>query len=129
MVSAYSIGCLLSPFPAISRRFVIRARVGDDIHDLCGLLIALATLDALCWIMSLIVSLMASSSYNVLNWLCWNSIFFYPIRVASILSHQFFISSYSSCLMLLTTSMWSLPELTWLMTVTSVTISGLFIRM
>ena len=35
------IRCLLSPFPAISRRFVISARVGDDILDLCGLLIAL----------------------------------------------------------------------------------------
>ena len=32
--------CLLSPFLAISRRFVIRARVGDDILNLCGLLIA-----------------------------------------------------------------------------------------
>ena len=47
-ISAYSIRCLLSPFPAISRRFVIRARVGVDILDLCGLLIALATPDALC---------------------------------------------------------------------------------
>ena len=49
-ISAYSIRCLLSPFPAIYRRFVIRALVGDDILDLCGLLIALATLDSLCWI-------------------------------------------------------------------------------
>ena len=47
-ISAYSIRCLLSPCPAISRRFVIRARVGDDILDFCGLLVALATLDALC---------------------------------------------------------------------------------
>ena len=51
-ISAYSIRCLLSPFSAISRRFVIRARVGGDIIDCCGLLIVLATLDALCWIMS-----------------------------------------------------------------------------
>ena len=45
-ISAYSIRCILSEFPATSRRVVIRARVGDDILDLCGLLIALATLDA-----------------------------------------------------------------------------------
>ena len=47
-ISAYSILCLLSPFPAICRRFVIRARVVDDILDLCGLVFALAILDALC---------------------------------------------------------------------------------
>ena len=47
-ISASFIHCLLSPCPAISRRFVIRARGGDDILDLCGLLVALATLDALC---------------------------------------------------------------------------------
>ena len=41
-ISAYSISCLLSPLPAISRRFVIRARVDDDSLDFCGLLIALA---------------------------------------------------------------------------------------
>ena len=51
-ISAYSIRCLLSPFSAIYRRFVIRARVGDDILDLFGLIIAFANLDALCWIMS-----------------------------------------------------------------------------
>ena len=45
-ISAYSIRCLLSSFPAISRRFVIRALVGEDILDFFGLLIALATLDA-----------------------------------------------------------------------------------
>ena len=59
-ISAYSIRCLLSPFPAISRRFVIRACVGDDILDFSGLLIALAILDALCWIMSVMASLMVS---------------------------------------------------------------------
>jgi len=51
-ISAYSIRCLSSPFSAISRRFVIRAIVGDAILGLCGLLIALATTDALCWIVS-----------------------------------------------------------------------------
>ena len=70
-ISAYSIRCLLSPFPAISRRFVIRARVGDDILDFCGLLIALATFDALVgWIVSVMVSLilsMSSSSCSVSN--------------------------------------------------------------
>ena len=39
--SAYSIRCLLSPFPAVSRRFVIRARASDDILDSRGLLIAM----------------------------------------------------------------------------------------
>ena len=43
-IFAYSIRCL-SSFPIISRRFVIRALVGDDILDFNGLLIALATLD------------------------------------------------------------------------------------
>ena len=61
-ISAYSIGCLSSPFSTISRRFVIRACVGDDILDFNGLLIALATLDALCWTMSVMASLMVSMS-------------------------------------------------------------------
>ena len=43
-ISAYFIRCL-SSFHTISRRFVIRALVGDDILDFNGLLIALATLD------------------------------------------------------------------------------------
>ena len=46
-ISAFSIRCLSSPFSTISCRFVIRVRVGDDILDFSGLLIALATLDAL----------------------------------------------------------------------------------
>ena len=73
----------------ISHRFVITACVGDDILDFCGLLIALATLDALCWIIYVMVSLMvlmSSSSCSVSNRFfssSWNSIFFDPIRVAS----------------------------------------------
>ena len=75
-ISAYSIIYLLSPVPAISRRFVTRARVGDDILDLCGLLIALATLDALCWVVSVMVSLMVSMSHS-----SWSSMFsFQPLR-------------------------------------------------
>ena len=90
-ISAYSIRCLLSPFPAISRPFVIRARVGDDILDFCSLLIALATLDALCWVMSMMVSLMvsmSSSSCSVSNRFVnssWISIFFDHIRMTSTL--------------------------------------------
>ena len=61
-ISAYSIRYLSSPFPPISRRFVIRALVGDDILHFCGLLIALAILDALCWIMFVMVSLIVSTS-------------------------------------------------------------------
>ena len=49
-MSAYSICCLSSSFPTVSRRFVIMARVGDDILDLSSLLIVLANIDALCWI-------------------------------------------------------------------------------
>ena len=73
------------------RRFAIRARVGDDILDFSGLLVVLATLDALCWIMSVMVSpmvSMSSSSCSVWNRFLnssWNSIFFGPIRAASTL--------------------------------------------
>ena len=56
----YSLFIKLAPFPAITRRFVIRDLVVDDILYLCGLLIALATLDVLCWIMSVMVSLVVS---------------------------------------------------------------------
>ena len=88
-ISAYSVRCLLSPFPAISRRFDTRARVDDDILDLCGLLIALATLDPQFWIMSLMVSLMvsmSSSSCSLSNRFLnsnWSSNFVDPIRMAS----------------------------------------------
>ena len=98
---AYYIICLLSPFPAISLRFVIKVRVGDDILDFLGLLIALSTLDALCWIMSVMVSLiesMSSGSCSVSNRFLnssWNSIFFDPIRVTSTLGHTFFPNLFS----------------------------------
>ena len=138
-ISAYPIRCLSSPFFTTSRRFGIRARVGDDILDFSDLLIALATLDALCWIMCVMVSLMVSLSSNscsdtnrFLN-LSWNSIFFDPICVASTLGAlliiSFFISTSTSCLMLLIAIVWSLPMLTWLMPVTPVMMSGLFVRM
>ena len=97
-ISAYPIRCLSSPFFTTSRRFGIRARVGDDILDFSDLLIALATLDALCWIMCVMVSLMVSLSSNscsdtnrFLN-LSWNSIFFDPICVASTLGALLIIS-------------------------------------
>ena len=135
-ISAYSIRCLSSPFPTISRRYVIRALGGDDILDFCGLLIALASLDALCWIMSVIVSLresMSSSFCSVSNRFLnssWNSNFVDPICVASTLGGIlviicYFLTSMSS-LMLLITILWSLPVLIWLVTVTSVT---MFVRM
>ena len=47
-IPAYSIRGLSSPFSTISRLFVITDRVGGDIVDFS----ALATLDALCWILS-----------------------------------------------------------------------------
>ena len=96
-ISAYSIRWLCSPFPAVSRRFVISTHIGDHILDLCGLLIVLATIGALCWIMSVMVSLMvsmSSSACSVQNRLLnssWNSIFFGPIRVASTLGRLFVI--------------------------------------
>ena len=135
-ISAHTIRCLSSPFPTISRCFVIRPRVGDDNLDFSGLLIALATLEALCWIMYMMVSRMvsmSSSSSCVLNHrflnLSWNLIFFDPIRVASTLSSLLVINSFLTIstfnMMLLITILWSLPMLIWLMTV----MSGLFARM
>ena len=79
----------LSPFFTISSRLVIRARVGDNILNCSGLMIALATLDALYWIMYVMVSLMVSmsSSCSVSKWFLnssWYSIFFGPICSACI---------------------------------------------
>ena len=115
-ISAYSILCLSLPFFAISRRFVIRARVGDGILGFCCLLIDIVTLDALCWIMSEMVCLMVSMSFSscrvsnrFLN-SSWNSIFVDPIRVASSLGGLFFLSASKSSLMLLISSLWSLPN-------------------
>ena len=88
---------MVLPFSIISHRFVIRACVGDDIIDFSGLLIALATFDALCGIMSVVVSLvvsMSSSSCCVSNRFLnssWNSIFLYPICAASTLGGLFVI--------------------------------------
>ena len=86
--------------------------------------------------MSLMVTLVASTlsdSYSVSNRFIdssWNSIFFDPICAASTLGHQLFsFPSLRSICILLITILWSLPMLTWLMTVTSVTMSGAFIRM
>ena len=79
---------------------------------------------------------MSSSSFSISNRLLnssWNSTFFDPIHVASslfgLLVISFFLSKSMSSLMLLIASLWSFPMLTWLMTVTSVTMSGLFVRM
>ena len=57
---AHSINSLPLLFPAISCPFIIKARVVDNIFDICGLLRALATLNMLCWIMSVMISLMVS---------------------------------------------------------------------
>ena len=79
---------------------------------------------------------MSSSSCRVSNRFLnssWNSIFFDHIRVAytlgGLLVIHFVLSITTSSSMLLITSLWSLSMLTWLMTVTSVTMSGLFVRM
>ena len=122
-------------FTANSRRFIIRARVGDDILDFCGLFISLATLRAVCWITSVMVLLMVSMSPSYcsisnrfLNSSC-NSIFFDPTCVESslggLLVINMFVSTSTSSLMLLITILWSIPLLTWLIIVTSVTMSGL----
>ena len=58
--------------------------------------------------------------------------FFDPIHVVSTLGDllviHFFLSTSTSNLMLLITIVWSLATLTWLMTVTSVMMSGLFVN-
>ena len=63
-ISAYSIRCLSSLFSTIPRRFVIKTRVGDDILDCCGLLIAFANLEAPSWIMYVKDSLIVSMSFR-----------------------------------------------------------------
>ena len=121
-ISGYSIR-LLSPFPAIIRRFIIRAHVDDDILDVCDLLIALATFDALCWIMCVMASLMvsmSSSSCSVSNHFLnssWNSIFVDPIRVASTVGSLLVINCFLSTSKFDVAHNQSLPILTWLMTV------------
>ena len=132
-ISAYSIRCLSSPFCTVFRRDVIRARVNDEILDLSGLLIALVSLHAFYWIVSVMVLLMVSMSFSscVLNQFLnssWNSIFFDSIWAASILGlllviNVFFYTSTSNLIM------WSLPMFTLLMNVTLVTMSGLCVRM
>ena len=98
-IYVYSIRCLLSPIPAILRRFATRAVFVMIIIDFCGLLIALATIDALCWIMSVMVSLMvsmSSGSCSVSNRLLnssWNSIFFYLIHKNKVKA-SFYIAQY-----------------------------------
>ena len=69
---------------------------------------------------------MSSSSCSVSNRFLnssWNSIFFDPICAVSTLGGLlviiFFMSTSTSSLMLLITIMFSLPMLSWLMTVTS----------
>ena len=84
----------------------------------------------------MLISLMlSSSSCSVSNRFLnssWNSIFFDPVCAASTLGGLLvindFLSNSTSNLMLLITRLWSLPMLTWLVTVTSVTMSGLFVR-
>ena len=99
-ISAYSIRCLSLPFPTISCHFIIRACVWYDILNFSSLLIALATLDVLCWIMSVMVLLMVSmlsSSCSVPNQFLnsrWNWIFFDPICVASTLSGLLIINAF-----------------------------------
>ena len=138
-ISAYCIRCLVSPFTASSRRFVIRAGVGDDILDFYCLVIVLATLDALCWIMAEMVSLMVSKASNYCSVAdlflnsSWNSIFFDPICAASTLGGlliiNLFLSASTSSLIFLITGLWSIAVLTWLVTVTYVMMSGLYFRM
>ena len=95
-MSAFSIRCLLTPCSEMFRRFVNRARVGDEILDLCRLLIALAILDALCWIIYVMDSLMVSisSSYcSVSNRFLnssWNS-----TSLILFLWHLLFVASWS----------------------------------
>ena len=137
-ISAYSVRCLSSPFSTISRRFVIRTCVGDDILDFSGLLIALATLDTLCWIMSVVVfswcrcrlfrvvsrigfsiRVGIRSSFILFVWYLflvasWSSIFPFHLYIQFDVAHKHSV----------VTSNVDLIE-----DVTSVTMSGLFVRM
>ena len=88
-ISTYSMGCLSSSYSTSSRRFL----------DFSGLLVVLTTLGVLCWIMSVMVSLMvsmSSSSFSVSNRFLnssWNSIFFYPICLTSTFVFSLFFFS------------------------------------
>ena len=139
-ISAYSIRCLSSQLPTISRRFFIRSLVGNDILDFKGLLIALPTLDALCWIVSVMVSLnvsMLSSSCSVskrfLNSSC-NSIFG-PICVVSTFGgHQCLPFGGHQCLPFHLYVQFDIASNNYVVTsnvdsCTSVTTSGLFVKM
>ena len=74
-------------------QFLVVSSSGHVLVMICSIAVAcvLTTLDTLCWIMSVMASLMASmssSSCSVSNPFfnsCWNAIFFDPIRVASTL--------------------------------------------
>ena len=58
------------PFTAY-RRFIIRANVDDNILEISGLLIALFTIDMLCWIIALMVLLWCLCCLVlVVSW-CW----------------------------------------------------------
>ena len=85
--------------------------------------------------LSLLVSMSFTSfcfSNRFLN-SSWNSLFFDPICAAStlggLLIMSVFLSTSTPSLMWLIINMWSLPTVTWLMTVTSVTMYGLFVKM
>ena len=133
-ISAYSIRCLLSSFPAISRCFFIRAHVGDAILDFCGFLIALAILDAPCWIVCVMVSpmvSMSSSSCSVSN-RCLSIQIGIKSSLVLLVWHlliNVFLSTSTSSLTLLIASLWSLPMMTWLIMVTYMTMSRLLVRM
>ena len=103
-ISTYSIRCLSSPFSTIPRRFIARARVGDDILDFSGWLIILATHDALCWIMYVMVSLMVFEFNHLLSF-CMES------TLGDLMVINSFLSSSTSNLMFLMAILWSLPML------------------
>ena len=63
--------CTLLHIPFIAyRQIIIRAHVDDNILEFSGLLIALFTLDMLCWIISLIVLLWCLCCLVLVCW-CW----------------------------------------------------------
>ena len=103
-----------------------------------GLSNAYDTLVAPLWIMYVMFSLMmsmSSSSCRVSNRFLnssRNSIFFGPVYFVSVLGNflviTVFFSISTSSLMLLITILKSIPMLTWLTTVTSLTICDLFVR-
>ena len=119
-ISAYSVLCFPSPFSTVSRRFVIRAHIGDDLLHFSDVLISSASVDALCWIIYVMVSFMVSIvlvvtriGFSIQVRIRSSLILFvWHLLLVASWSSTFFHSKSTSSLMLLITILRSLPMLT-----------------